>query len=67
MAQLHNPRPGDRASRLVLVGHDRGHDVTVLQPLTVLRVNRVTVTVRTDQGSVLRLLPEDLRDPIPED
>jgi hypothetical protein len=31
-----------------------------LQPLTVVRVNRKTVTVRTDQGNSFRTSPENL-------
>jgi hypothetical protein len=30
------------------------------QPLTVVRVNRQTVTVRTDAGSEFRMKPEDI-------
>jgi hypothetical protein len=31
-----------------------------VQPLTVVRVNRVSVTVRTDQGSTFRMNPADI-------
>lgn len=31
-----------------------------LQPLTIVRVNRATVTVRTDQGNVFRMSPDGL-------
>jgi inosine-uridine nucleoside N-ribohydrolase len=31
-----------------------------MQPLTVVRVNRVSVTVRTDQGSTFRMNPADI-------
>lgn len=30
------------------------------QPLTVVRVNRVTVTVRTDSGSTFRIDPDSI-------
>jgi hypothetical protein len=43
-------RPGDRVYRWWDAGI--GHD---MQPLTVVRVNRVTVTVDTDQGGRFRL------------
>lgn len=31
-----------------------------VQPLTVVRVNRVTVTVRTDEGSLFRMPAADI-------
>lgn len=49
--------PGDRVWRWVWTG---GQDQEP-QPLTVVRVNRVTVTVRTDQGSTFRLDPHLLK------
>lgn len=38
---------------------DAGFEMTQ-QPLTVIRVNRKTVTVRTDQGSIFRISPDRL-------
>lgn len=49
--------PNDRVYRWVWVG---GRDWDI-QTLTVVRVNRLTVTVRTDQGSTMRINPNDLR------
>lgn len=46
---------GDRVGRW----WDAGIGVD-LQPLTVLRVNRMTATVRTDQGSEFRIRFDDL-------
>jgi hypothetical protein len=37
--------------------------IAVPQPLTVVRVNRLTVTVRTDQGSTFRIDPADIEGP----
>jgi len=48
--------PGDRIFRWVWTGGDRhGLETVGMQPLTVIRVNRATVTVKTDQGSTFRL------------
>jgi len=47
--------PNDRVARW----WDNGLGVD-LQPLTVVRVNRVTATVRTDQGSQFRIRFADL-------
>ena len=54
-------RPGDRVYRHVLVGSDRGFDITDIQPLSVVRVSRKTVTVRTDEGNTFRLPPQDIQ------
>jgi hypothetical protein len=54
-------QPGDRVYRYVLVGADRNFDITDLQPLTVIRVNRKTVTVKTDQNFTVRLPPQDIQ------
>ena len=42
---------GDRVARY----WDTGAFGSVLQPLTVVRVNQVTATVRTDQGCQFRI------------
>lgn len=47
--------PGDRIWRW----WDAGIHMNV-QPLTVVRVNRLTVTVETDQGNRFRLKPEQI-------
>jgi hypothetical protein len=47
--------PGDRVWRW----WDAGYKLDP-QVLTVVRVNRLTITVRTDQGGVFRLPPQDL-------
>jgi len=47
---------GDRVGRW----WDTGAFGPNLQPLTVVRVNRVTATVRTDQGSEFRIQFQDL-------
>jgi hypothetical protein len=52
-------RPGDRVYRFVWTGGEH-HDP---QPLTVVRVNRLTVTVRTDQGFTIRLDPAQIEGP----
>ena len=44
---------GDRVFRW----WDSGAFGAQLQPLTIVRVNRVTVTVRTDHGSTFRMPP----------
>lgn len=48
--------PGDRIYRW----WDSGAFGADIQPLTVVRVNRKTVTVRTDQASQFRMRPEDI-------
>lgn len=48
-------KPGDRVYRWWDAGI--GYD---MQPLTVVRVNRVTVTVNTDQGGRFRLRRADV-------
>ena len=53
-------KPGCRVYRWVLTGHDRGFDIQEIMPLTVVRVNRKTVTVRTDRGNVVRIPPQDI-------
>lgn len=50
-------KPGDRVYRW----WDTGALGVSLQPLTVVRVNRKTITVRTDEGTVGRLRPEDIQ------
>ena len=52
---------GCRVYRHVLVGHDGAFDVTDIQPLTVVRVNQKTITVRTDEGNTFRIPPQDIR------
>lgn len=55
--------PGDRVYRYwdsVALGME-------VQPLTVVRVNRLSVTVRTDQGSTFRLAPEAIEGPYVDD
>lgn len=47
---------GDRVARW----WDSGAFGMDLQPLTVVRVNRVTATVRTDQGSEFRIRFDDI-------
>ena len=47
---------GDRVARW----WDSGAFGADLQPLTVVRVNRVTATVRTDQGGMFRVRFADL-------
>ncbi len=51
---------GDRVYRYVLVGQDRGFDVTDLQPMTIVSINRKTITVRTDEGNIIHLPPQDI-------
>jgi hypothetical protein len=51
-------KPGDRVYRWVWTGGEH-HDI---QPLTVVRVNQVTVTVETDQGSRFRINPVAIED-----
>jgi len=51
----------------VWIGNDRDFDINDLQPLTVVRVNRSTITVITDQGSIIRLPPQDIRGPYLDD
>lgn len=51
-------RPGDRVYRWVWAG---GSDAD-LQTLTVVRVNRATITVDTDAGNRLRIPPDDIVD-----
>ncbi len=46
----------ERVYRYVWTGGER-YDP---QPLTVVRVNRKTITVRTDQGSTFRINPDEL-------
>jgi hypothetical protein len=46
---------GDRIYRWVLVGQRDSQDLTDIQPLTVVRANRTTLTVRTDEGNAFRL------------
>lgn len=48
--------PGDRVFRW----WDTGAFGMTMQPLTVVRVNRKTVTVRTRQGSEFRMAPADI-------
>lgn len=55
--------PGDRVFRFILTGQSGDFDVTDLQPLTVVRVNRCTITVQTDEGGVIRLPHQDIRGP----
>jgi hypothetical protein len=50
---------GDRVYTYVWSGGDRQD----MQPLTVIRVNRKTVTVRTDQGEQHRIHPDDIFGP----
>lgn len=54
MMRLEDMTPGDRVYRY----WDTGAFGVDLQPLTVVRVNRVTVTVRTDQGGQFRCSPD---------
>ena len=62
--QMAQWKTGDRVYRWVVTGVR--HTMTGRfeeqdpQPLTVVRVNRRTVTVRTDQGSVFRLEPHEI-------
>jgi hypothetical protein len=49
-------KPGDRVYRW----WDSGAFGMDQQPLTVVRVNRVTVRVRTDQGNEFRINPADI-------
>lgn len=49
-------KAGDRVYRY----WDSGAMGAEMQPLTVVRVNRVTVTVRTDQDSTFRINPGDI-------
>lgn len=53
---IENLQAGDRVYRWVWTGGDDAD----LQTLTVIRVNRVTVTVKTDAGTVLRIPPRDI-------
>lgn len=48
--------PGDRIYRW----WDSGAFGADIQPLTVVRVNHKTITVRTDQGSQFRMRPDDI-------
>ena len=49
-------KPGDRVYRWWYSFPDQAD----AQPLTVVRVNRLTVTVRTDAGSVFRIKPHQI-------
>jgi hypothetical protein len=55
-------QPGGRVYRW----WDAGTSMEI-QPLTVVRVNRVTVSVRTDQGSQFRIAPADIAGPYTDD
>ena len=63
----YRPRPGERVYRWTYTGTQETAtgriDTQDVQPLTVVRVNRVTVTVRNDRGDTFRIDPDEIEGP----